>query len=135
MHSPRLEPCIYIVDDESALAEMASHILRVRGYDPAVFCDPVEALKSLKTAPAESVLLITDCIMGSMNGLELIEEFQKHVKHLRTILLSGTITDEFVQRCQVQPDRFLAKPYAADALLNAVDDLLASKASTNSPNA
>src|SRR5262245_1267066 len=124
MQRPQTEPCIYIVDDESALAQMTNQVLSLRGYNAAVFDDPLKALEHLKSTPRDTVLLITDCIMGRMNGLELIEEFQKRVKNLRTILLSGTITDEFVQKCQVQPDRFLAKPYGTDALLEFVDELM-----------
>ena len=66
--------------------------------------------------------------MGSMNGLELIEQFSKSVPDLRTILMSGTITDDFLQKCQLQPDRYLAKPYSAEVLLKAVEELLHQKA-------
>lgn len=129
MHTSFQVPRIYVVDDESALAQMVKHILGLRGYEAEVFDNPRSALEHLKEHPADQVLLITDCVMGSMNGLELIEEFQRQVKQLRTILLSGTITSDFVQKCQVQPDRFLAKPYPADDLLTAVDDLLSRAAS------
>lgn len=134
MHRPLSEPCIYIVDDESALAQMACHILGLRGYQAKVFSDPNTALEHLNNHPADSLLLITDCIMGKMNGLELIELFQKKVKHLRTILLSGTVTGEFLEKCQVQPDRFLPKPYGADALLEAVDQLMGAASAEVSRN-
>jgi two-component system, cell cycle sensor histidine kinase and response regulator CckA len=128
MQSTQPETRIYIVDDESALASMAEQILGLGGYRATVFDDPAKALEEIKKSAKGSVLLITDCIMGKMNGLELIEEAQKHVKDLRTILLSGTITGEFVRKCQVQPDRFLAKPYAADKLLMLVDELAGASA-------
>jgi DNA-binding NtrC family response regulator len=118
------EECIYIVDDESALAQMASTILSFRGYRARVFNDPNSALKFLEESSIKPSLLITDCIMGSMNGLELIEEFKKAVPGIRTILMSGTISNEFVQRCPVTPDRFIPKPYPADLLLDAVDQLI-----------
>jgi DNA-binding NtrC family response regulator len=121
---PSPAPCIYIVDDEAALAQMANHILSLRGYQAAVFSDPAEALRHLKSSPTPAALLITDCVMGEMNGLELIEEFRKQVKDLRTILLSGTITDDFVRKCPTKPDRFIPKPYGADALLDTVDELM-----------
>lgn len=127
MHTLPAEPCIYVVDDESALANLTNRVLELRGYKAAVFHSPAEAIANLKQNPSDHVLLITDCIMGKMNGLELIEEFAKRVKHLRTILLSGTITGEFVRNCQVQPDRFLSKPYGPDALLDAVEELLGRK--------
>lgn len=103
---------------------MTNRILELRGYKASVFNNPADAIAHLKQHPCDKVLLITDCIMGHMNGLELIEEFSRRVKHLRTILLSGTITGEFVRNCQVQPDRFLAKPYGPDSLLDAVDELV-----------
>jgi DNA-binding NtrC family response regulator len=128
MHIPPAEPCIYIVDDEAALASLTNRVLELRGYHAAVFNSPADAIAHLQQHPSDRVLLITDCIMGKMNGLELIEEFSKRVKDLRTILLSGTITGDFVRGCQVQPDRFLAKPYGPDALLDAVESLLPPKA-------
>ena len=116
--------CIYIVDDESALGQMANTILSFRGYQASVFTDPSKALEHLQSANRKPILLITDCIMGSMSGIELIEQCKKAVPGLKTILLSGTITDEFVQKCAIQPDRFIPKPYAADTLLDTVDELI-----------
>jgi DNA-binding NtrC family response regulator len=124
MQTPHGEPCIYIVDDESALAQMTHAVLGLHGYKAAVFNDPAKALAHIQHHRHESVLLITDCIMGSMNGLELIEEVKKSVPKLRTILLSGTITDEFIRQCQVQPDRFIAKPFVADTLVRTVGELV-----------
>jgi two-component system response regulator YesN len=120
----QIEECIYIVDDESTLAQMANTILSFRGYRARIFNDPVKALEHLKSSPRKPSLLITDCIMGSLSGLELIEESKRAVPQLKTILMSGTITEEFVQKCSVVPDRFIPKPYAADTLLDMVDELM-----------
>jgi len=115
---------IYIVDDESALGQMANTILGFRGYRARVFNDPAKALEHMQKSGAKPALLITDCIMGTMNGLELIEQFKKVLPELKTILMSGTITNEFVQKCPVRPDRFIPKPYSADTLLNTVEELM-----------
>jgi len=115
---------IYIVDDESALGQMANTILSFRGYRAHVFSDPAKALEHMQTAGIKPALLITDCIMGTMNGLELIEQFKKALPELKTILMSGTITQEFVQKCPIRPDRFIPKPYSADTLLNMVAELM-----------
>jgi len=125
---------IYIVDDESALGQMANTILSFRGYEARVFNDPVQALEHMQKAEKKPALLITDCIMGAMNGLELIEQFKKANPALKTILMSGTITNEFVEKCPVRPDRFIPKPYSADTLLNAVHALIDPK-SQDRPNA
>jgi DNA-binding NtrC family response regulator len=118
---------IYIVDDESALAQMANTILGFKGYRAHVFNDPAKAFEHMQNAGIKPALLITDCIMGSVNGLELIEQFKKVLPELKTILMSGTITNEFVEKCPVRPDRFIPKPYSADTLLNIVEELMAAK--------
>jgi two-component system, cell cycle sensor histidine kinase and response regulator CckA len=118
------ELSIYIVDDEEALGEMAHQILALSGYEASVFSDPADALVAMRDATEKPVLLITDGMMGSMNGLELIEQFKKVVPAGKSILLSGTITDELMREHTVRPDRFIPKPYSADRLLRTVEELL-----------
>lgn len=118
--------CIYIVDDEATLAEMAEQILALRGYKATVFTNPVKALKQLTSGKQKPHILITDYLMGCMNGLELIEEYKKVVPEGKALLMSGTITDDVRNAARIVPDRFLSKPYLAEDLLKAVDQLVKS---------
>lgn len=115
---------IYIVDDESMLAEVAHLILSQEGYTTQVFVDPVEALSSFTRDEEKPRLLVTDCVMGGMDGLELIRRCREQDPALKTILLSGTVTAEFVEKQPVSPDRFIPKPYNVQVLIDAVNDLL-----------
>lgn len=121
----RRKLCIFLVDDEPTLAEMAEHILALRGYKATVFIDPVKALRQITARKTKPHLLITDYLMGCMNGLELIEEYKTIYPDGKTLLLSGTITDAQITNARVRPDLFLAKPYSADDLLKAVEELVA----------
>lgn len=121
---------IYIVDDEDALGQMAHEILSMHGYHTVVFSDPCAALESLRSAAEKPQLLITDGMMGPMNGLELIEEFKRLVPRGKAILVSGTITGDIVRDSSTQPDSFISKPYPADKLLRAVAGLLPDEPAT-----
>ena len=120
----RRKLCIYLVDDEATLAEMAEHILALHGHKPTVFTDPVRALKQITARKIKPHLLITDFLMGCMTGLELIEEYKAAHPDGKTLLLSGTITDDQIASARVRPDRFLAKPYSAEDLVQQVNELV-----------
>ena len=119
-----IQDLIYIVDDESLLAELAEAVLSQEGYRSAVFVDPSQALLSFTARAEKPRLLVTDCVMNGMDGLELIRKCREQSPALKTILLSGTVTEDFVYNQAVIPDRFIPKPYNVQALIDAVNDLM-----------
>ncbi len=66
---------ILIVDDEQAILRTLSTYLDLQGYDCVTFDDPLEALEWLNSNTAH--IIITDLVMGKIDGLELIERLQK----------------------------------------------------------
>ena len=72
--------------------------------------------------------------MHTMNGLELAEACRRIRPQQKVLLVSGTVGPEIFRDAPVQPDRFLAKPYQAKQLIEAVRTLLARavKAATGS---
>lgn len=118
------ERLIYIVDDESLLGEMAEAVLSSEGFRSKVFSCPIKALESLKAAAAPPALLVTDCVMTGMSGIDLIAKCREHAPRLKTILLSGTVTEDYVKNAGIKPDRFIAKPYNVQVLISTVRDLL-----------
>jgi DNA-binding response OmpR family regulator len=120
------EPLIFIVDDESLLGEMAEAVLSSEGFHSRVFTSPVEALDALKTSERPPALLVTDCVMQGMSGIDLIKQSRDHAPRLKTILLSGTVTEDYVTHSGVRPDRFIPKPYNVQVLISTVRDLLRS---------
>jgi YesN/AraC family two-component response regulator len=59
-----------------------------------------------------------------MSGLELIKLSRETAPDLKTILVSGTVTEDYVSTSGVRPDRFIAKPYNVQVLIGAVRELM-----------
>lgn len=116
---------IYVVDDEPMLLELASVILEPLGYTIETFRAPETALSAFEIAAPAPALIITDFAMHTMNGLELTEACRKIRPQQKVLLLSGTVGVEVFRNAPVQPDHFLAKPYQAKQLIEAVEAILA----------
>jgi CheY-like chemotaxis protein len=115
---------IYVVDDEPMLLELASVILEPLGYRIKTFRTPETAISEFKASHPYPVLIITDYAMHTMNGMELIEACRRIRPEQKTLLLSGTVGPDIYQDTPMRPDRFLAKPYQARQLVEAVKSML-----------
>jgi DNA-binding NtrC family response regulator len=119
---------VFIVDDEELLGQLAETVLTEAGFLTRVFIDPVEVLRAVRDDGAQPDLLVTDFVMGTMTGLELIEECKRVLPGLRTILLSGTVNESQLMTYEVQPDQFIPKPYRVGAFVKSVKELLRQRA-------
>ena len=115
---------IYVVDDEPMLLELATVILQPLGYRIKTFRTPEAAISEFKSAESPPALIITDYAMHTMNGLELIEACRRIQPAQKTLLLSGTVGPDIYHSTPTQPDHFLAKPYQAKQLVDAVKSML-----------
>jgi len=115
---------IYIVDDETMLLELATLILQPLGYKVQTFREPSRALRSFTESQPRPALLITDYAMHGMDGMSLIDACRRLEPQQKVLLISGTVGPEISDAAQVKPDRFLAKPYQAKQLVEAVESLL-----------
>jgi two-component system, cell cycle sensor histidine kinase and response regulator CckA len=115
---------IYIVDDEALLGQLAETVLSEAGFRTRTFLDPEEALRAVRDDGERPDVLVTDFVMGSMTGLELIEGCKAYHPKLRTILLSGTVNESQVAGYNTQPDIFIPKPYRVGAFVKTVIDLI-----------
>lgn len=119
---------ILIADDDSDFAENCSMMLESHGYDVSVVLSGLEAWESI--FEREPDLLISDCCMPGMSGIQLSEQLKARSggHDLPVLLMSGSM------RCRVAPgtsyDAFLRKPFLAEDLLLEVRKLL-----PNSPRA
>jgi CheY-like chemotaxis protein len=116
---------IYVVDDEPMLLELASVILEPLGYTIETFRGPESALRAFQAAEPPPALLITDYAMHEMTGLDLVEACRKIRPRQKALLVSGTVGADICRDAPVKPDRFLAKPYQAKQLIDAVEAMLA----------
>ena len=118
------DPVIYLVDDEPMLLELASVILEPLGYAVETFRSPETALRAFEVAEPPPALIITDYAMHSMTGLDLAQACRRLRPKQKVLLVSGTVGPEILHNAPARPDRFLAKPYEAEQLSDAVKGLL-----------
>jgi len=115
---------IFVVDDEPMLLELAVVILEPLGYTVKTFRDPESALAAYKDSKPRPAIVLTDYAMHAMNGLQLIEACRRLQPRQKVLLLSGTVDQQVYRNSAFKPDCFLAKPYAAKQLTEAVKELL-----------
>ena len=114
----------YVVDDEALVGEVAANALKRAGLKPVVFQSSVVAWSAFMAAHPRPKLLVTDFLMKSLNGLELIERCKQAEPGLKTILFSGSVGFELVERYAIQPDRFINKPFDLGVLVETARKIL-----------
>lgn len=123
---------ILIADNDPDFADTCSMMLELHGYEVSVVLSAAQALSSI--ADRQPELLISDCIMPEMGGLQLSEQLKARPAHMHfpILLMSGSL------RCRVASgtsyDGFLRKPFMAEDLLLEVRTLLAQRAHTDHPH-
>ena len=114
---------ILIVEDEEIIAQLLEEILEGEGFEIRAVRDGVEGLERIKQNGYD--VIISDFTMPRMKGDEFYQEVQKLGQDLakRIIFVSGSIND-FISSTG---NRFLAKPFSHEQLIEVVKDLIASK--------
>lgn len=114
---------ILVIDDEAPVRVLIEQILRPAGHEVISVANAEEALKQYRAAPAD--LVITDLILPSEAGVEIIIQLRRESPKLPIIAMSGkpaggTLLD-IARRLGTA---VLAKPFSAAALTAAVAKLL-----------
>ena len=115
---------IYVVDDEPMLLELASVILQPLGYTVKTFRDATSALQAFTDAKPSPALVITDYSMHAMNGMDLINACRQLQPRQKILLISGTVGEDIFRDSPEKPNQFVAKPYHAKQLVDAVESIL-----------
>lgn len=121
---------LLVVDDEQSTRRLLKFLLEPY-YQVVCVCNGSEALAWLKEGNAADVL-ITDCEMPVMNGVELVTEIRKSslLKDLSVIVLSSerpSKLNELFDRLEVKA--FLNKPVEPKSLFWRVEESLGKLAS------
>lgn len=78
---------VLVVDDVTELRQELAYVLKDAGYDVHQADNGLLALDILKQTPVD--LLITDILMPSMGGIELVAQVKKRFSDMKIILISG----------------------------------------------
>lgn len=113
---------ILVVDDEDLLLNMAETILSTYGYRVLTANSGQAALDLLSEWGSPIELLVTDLVMPSMSGRELIEQVQRLSPTTRILRTSG-----YGWPPGSDNEPYLAKPYTSRELLLKVRETLAAE--------
>ncbi len=113
---------IMVVEDESAVRDLVSAVLRRAGYRVTAEPGPAEALQITDEALASVDLLLSDVVMPLMQGPELVRTLRKRRADLRALFMTGYV-DPAVEP-SVTAGRFLLKPFQPAHLLERIAEEL-----------
>jgi DNA-binding NtrC family response regulator len=116
---------VLVVDDERAVRDLLTMILRSRGYTVIPAGDAKTALAVLSSADTHIDLVVSDIVMHGMSGTRLVEEIQSRWPSMKLLFVSG-----YSQGVALQPDSsarkvpLLGKPFTPLRLERMVRDIL-----------
>jgi DNA-binding NtrC family response regulator len=108
---------VLVVDDERVVADSLALILRSRGFDSrAVYCGEEAAEVALAWNPQA---VITDVVMGKMDGVALAVYLAQVLPSCRILLISGNVaTEQLMNESKKLGHEFpiLAKPFRPESI-------------------
>lgn len=115
---------ILLVEDEDAVRSLARRVLQRKGYRVLEARNGVEALQTCEEHGGVIDLILTDVVMPSMSGTELVQRLRS-ITDLRPLFMSGYTEDEVFRR-GIGTDEvpFLEKPFTPDSLARKVREVL-----------
>lgn len=121
---PTIPISILLVDDDEAHSCLITLMLEIQGYRVLVANSGATALEFADQAD----VAIVDMVMPGLSGLESIPLLQCSNPNLKILACSGSDEEQFrADLDQLGVDRFLAKPFLLDRLLEAIDSVLGEK--------
>ncbi|MDZ7780664.1 MAG: ATP-binding protein [Gemmatimonadota bacterium] len=115
---------ILLVEDQAHLRTVLSRVLQRAGADVLVAANGEEALRLVDDRSPQ--VLVTDVVMPLLSGPELVRLLRGRHPGTAVVLMSGYTGDEIVPAELLDGTRFLHKPFAAGALVEAVLEALTS---------
>jgi CheY-like chemotaxis protein len=116
---------VLVVEDESALREVARRILERNGYQVLVACNGQEAIDVAAAGRRRIDALLTDVVMPGMHGHEVAERLGKLQPELRVLYMSGYARGLLDVQGVLQPGvNLIEKPFTEASLLTSVREIL-----------
>jgi PAS domain S-box-containing protein len=116
---------ILVVDDEDAVRRAARATLERFGYRAMLAANGAEGVAQYAVHRTEIAATITDMAMPVMDGPSMIVALKAIDPDARIIATSGLATEDGVAKVEQAGVRhFVPKPYTADVLLRALDEIL-----------
>lgn len=108
-------PRILAIDDDAAIAEMVSIVLRGRGYEVATAPDGPTGLEILSRNEVDVVLL--DLMLPGMDGIEICRRIRETSSVPVIMLTARSAKADVVDGLESGADDYLTKPFDPDELV------------------
>src|SRR5690606_23538877 len=106
---------VRVVDDDPALAEMLTIVLRGEGFDTAVVSDGSRALPALRELKPDLVLL--DLMLPGMNGIDVCKAIRAESGVPIVMLTAKSDTVDIVLGLESGADDYVVKPFKPKELV------------------
>ena len=111
---------VLVVEDEPAVRDMTTQLLRRAGYEVVAVADGPTALVTAGTIQPIAVI-VTDVVMPKMSGIELAEQMMNTYPEVGVVLLSGYTAETLdLKRVTSRGAVFVPKPVTSNQLLQAI---------------
>lgn len=113
----RIRGRILVVDDDPSVGPLLARVLRKGGYEVRVETGAAEALETVRGAPGEYDVLITDLNLPGLSGLELLDELRSLDEAMIKIVITGHATlDNAITSLRRGAYDFIEKPVSPEQL-------------------
>ncbi|WP_442931201.1 response regulator transcription factor [Micromonospora sp. NBC_00858] len=121
---------ILVVDDDAAVRDALSRMLRFDGYEVGLAADGVSGLQEVRDRGPDAVIL--DVMMPRRDGLEMCQALRADGNHVPVLMLTAreSVGDR-VAGLDAGADDYLVKPFASQELLARIRALLRRSAGTD----
>jgi len=114
---------LLLVDDEPLIQSHVASMVRRLGYEVAVAETGAEAVRLAQDIAFDAAII--DFRLPGMDGLQTLTELQRLQPRIASILFSGVVTADMVERTRAAGAHTLEKPFGASALGALLRDILA----------
>ena len=110
-----MRPRVLVIDDDPALSEMLTIVLRGEGFDTAVVGEGTKALPALRELKPDLVLL--DLMLPGMNGIDVCKAIRAESGVPIVMLTAKTDTVDVVLGLESGADDYVVKPFKPKELV------------------
>jgi CheY-like chemotaxis protein len=113
---------VLVVDDDNDIRYLVHVLLSKMGHEVYQASNGLSALEILSEHIPN--LVITDAVMPSINGFELIKRLKVRPETSEIPVIMLTAAKEEMEELAVHPDAYLSKPFSIDEFLEKVGRFL-----------
>ena len=123
MSKPVETPSVLVVDDAPNTVELIERQLGAAGYRIFTASGVPQAVETLRSGTID--LVITDFKMPGANGLDLVRYVRENHRNTEVMMITGYASiDGAVSAVKAGVEEYLAKPFTAEELLDAVRQVM-----------